>query len=184
MASYEAPTIKVFVSTYRTYNEKGVIGEWFDLSDYADKDDFEAAAIQYANDTLKDSDPELMYQDIDSTVYDLGRQLVSEDSISAEAWDVINMESHEIELLDAYMSIFGNYSKAPLTELLEKANEHYLGYWPDAQDMAFDLMNEQHGAQLEALPSLIRYNIDYKAIARDLLLDGITEANGHYFFDH
>ena len=77
-ATYEAPSIKVFVSTYRTYNEKGSHGQWFDLSDYENKAAFELEAVKYANEVLKDSDPELMYLDFDSTVYDLGRQLVSE----------------------------------------------------------------------------------------------------------
>ena len=184
MATYEAPSIKVFVSTYRTYNEKGSHGQWFNLSDYVNKDEFEAAAIKYANEVLKDSDPELMYLDFDSTVYDLGRQLISEDYISGEAWDVLDMEPHELEIIDAYMAVFGNYNKLPLTELLQKANEHYLGYWPAAEDMAFDLMNETNSEQIEALPNLIKYHIDYKGIARDLLLDGISEANGHYFHDH
>lgn len=40
METYDLKEAKVYVSTYKKYNEGSLNGGWLDLSDYSDKEEF------------------------------------------------------------------------------------------------------------------------------------------------
>ncbi|NCH73591.1 antirestriction protein ArdA [Cronobacter dublinensis] len=53
-------TPAVYVGTYHKYNCGSIYGQWFDLTDFDDEDEFqEACRALHAN----ESDPEFMFQD-------------------------------------------------------------------------------------------------------------------------
>ena len=51
---------KVYVGTYRKYNEGSIEGKWLDLADYTDKADFYEACADLHKD---EQGPEFMFQD-------------------------------------------------------------------------------------------------------------------------
>ncbi|OWP74659.1 antirestriction protein ArdA [Flavobacterium oreochromis] len=51
-------TISIYISTYQKYNEGSLFGKWFELSDYADYDDFLEAIKELHKD---EEDPEFMF---------------------------------------------------------------------------------------------------------------------------
>lgn len=53
---------RIYVGTYGKYNNGSIKGAWLTLSDYADREDFLAAALELHSD---ESDPELMFQDFE-----------------------------------------------------------------------------------------------------------------------
>ncbi|MNI97133.1 Antirestriction protein (ArdA) [compost metagenome] len=55
----------------------------------------------------------------------------------------------------------------------------YMGEWNSDEDMAFDLWEQ--GGMLESIPESARGYINWELVARDMLMSGVTEANGHYF---
>lgn len=55
--------IKIYVGTYRKYNEGSIYGEWLTLSDYSDLDEFYAACRELHAD---EDDPEFMFQDFEA----------------------------------------------------------------------------------------------------------------------
>ena len=53
-------TPKVYVGTYAKYNNGNLFGEWLELDDYSDEDEFLEACRELHSD---EEDPELMFQD-------------------------------------------------------------------------------------------------------------------------
>jgi len=51
--------VRIYVGTYRKYNEGSIKGAWLDLSAYADQEDFLTACRELHSD---EKDPELMFQ--------------------------------------------------------------------------------------------------------------------------
>lgn len=50
----------IYVGTYAKYNAGSLFGKWFNLSDFADKDEFMEACKELHKD---EEDPEFMFQD-------------------------------------------------------------------------------------------------------------------------
>ena len=53
-------SVSLYVGTYRKYNEGSLFGEWLDLTDYTDAEEFLEACRELHKD---EADPELMFQD-------------------------------------------------------------------------------------------------------------------------
>ncbi|HCO66571.1 MAG TPA: antirestriction protein, partial [Dysgonomonas sp.] len=51
---------KVYVGTYKKYNEGSIFGKWLDLADYTDKEEFLQDCAELHED---EEDPEFMFQD-------------------------------------------------------------------------------------------------------------------------
>ena len=60
-----------------------------------------------------------------------------------------------------------------MDEILEK----YYGVWDSEQDFAENLIEEIYGSDIEALPELIKYHIDYHGITRDLFMTNYNFIN-------
>ena len=56
-------TVSLYVGTYRKYNNGSLFGQWMDLTDYADAEDFLAACCELHKD---EKDPEIMFQDCEN----------------------------------------------------------------------------------------------------------------------
>lgn len=65
----------IYVGTYAKYNAGSLFGKWFNLSDFADKDEFLEACKELHKD---EDDPEFMFQDREN----IPEELVSESWIS------------------------------------------------------------------------------------------------------
>lgn len=81
--------VKVYVGTYRKYNEGNLKGSWFDLGDYDDKDEFIEACLEFHKD---EEDPELMIQDVDCP--DWMSQFISGDNVEEIVWDILNADDN------------------------------------------------------------------------------------------
>ena len=114
----------VYVGTYNKYNEGSLFGKWLDMSDYDSYEDFIAACKELHKD---EDEPEFMFQDFDfdSKVQPVLKQLVSEQYVNPQAWDVFDLDSDE---LTCVLATWDNYdSDLSVKEALEKGRESYLG---------------------------------------------------------
>ena len=109
---------KVYVGTYKKYNEGSIDGKWLDLEDYADKDDFMEACAELHND---EEDPEFMFQDWE----DIPDSLIGESWINEDLWEWLDMDDDDKEILDAYLSNFG--TTGTFTTDKQNALEAYMG---------------------------------------------------------
>lgn len=81
--------VKVYVGTYGKYNDGNLNGEWFDLGDYSDKDEFIEACLEFHED---EEDPELMVQDVDCPGW--MQQFISGDNVDEFVWDILNSDDN------------------------------------------------------------------------------------------
>ena len=130
----------VYVGTYKKYNEGSLFGKWLDMSDYDSYEDFIAACKELHKD---EDEPEFMFQDFDfdSKVQPVLKQLVSEQYVNPQAWDVFDLDSDE---LTCVLATWDNYdSDLSVKEALEKGRESYLGnYDSDPSDYVYDRLEE------------------------------------------
>lgn len=81
--------VKVYIGTYKKYNEGDLKGSWFNLADYSDKDEFIEACLEFHKD---EEDPELMMQDVDCP--DWMCQFISENEVQDVVWEIINADNN------------------------------------------------------------------------------------------
>jgi antirestriction protein len=148
---------RVYVGTYAKYNDGNLAGEWMDLEDYADKDEFLSACTELHKD---EADPELMFQDFE----DAPEGMVTESSIDPALWDWLALDEHERKVVEAYRG----YVDQSATN--EQALEAYRGKYESAADYAEEHWSES--GELKKVPEAVRYHIDWKGVARDMCDNG------------
>ena len=155
---------RIYCGTWNKYNNGSLAGKWFDLSDYADMDDFIAACQDFHK---NEEDPELMFQDWEG----IPAVLVNYSWVSPDVWELMEVDNQEAA--QAYIECFGEWDK-------DDFEDRYRGHWASWVDMATELIEES--GDLESIPEHLRYYFDYEAYARDLRCGGdFCENDGHFF---
>lgn len=154
---------QIYVGTYAKYNDGSLFGEWFDLSDYSDKDEFIDACLKLHAD---EEDPELMFQDWEG----VPATYISESDIDADFWDIINSRV-DIDALLAFIDCTGDKD-------IENFENAYEGEWESEEDFAQYLFDEQYTG---TIPNEVLYYIDYGAYARDLFSSDYVYSDGYVF---
>ena len=95
---------KIYIGTYRKYNEGSLFGKWLTLRDYSDKEEFYEACKELHKD---EEDPEFMFQDWEG----LPKGLISESWISETVFELIE-QADQMDNFDAFMAFldFTGYS--------------------------------------------------------------------------
>lgn len=125
-------TPKIYVGTYGMYNSGSLFGKWFDLSDYADAEEFYKDCYEYHhNEFLSIVDyPELMFQDWEN----IPALLISESSLQQDTFryfEVISeMDDHTAEAFELYCSKIASWpaNGNDLDETLEGFTDAYQGF--------------------------------------------------------
>jgi len=164
--------MKVYVSTYKKYNEGKLAGEWLNLDDYDNQEEFYAACYKLVN----EKDPELMFQDFDGD--DLDKEFYSESSISPVYWDVKDKfdDPENKKAFLEYASYLGD-----IREALEKYEDAYIGNYNSMSDYAEEYF-ENIGV-LEKIPEEFRFYIDYESMGDDMAINQnlLLTSNGQLF---
>lgn len=150
--------MKIYVGTYRKYNEGSIAGEWLDIEDYSDKEEFLEACKALHSD---EEDPELMFQDME----DIPEGMATESFVSEELFEYAQMDEDDRELLRVYRSEVNSSGD------LKEAQNHFHGRYSSAEDYAQEI-TEQQGD----IPDHLKNYIDYEAMARDMGFEGYTFA--------
>ena len=173
-------TAKVFVTTYAIGNSKSfAIGKWFDLTDFSDKDEFMEAATDYAIEHLGDEDPELCFSDYESSFKNNG--LISEDGISEQVWEILELSDDDLELVQNYRNASGSSNSCDsISELLQQAQNKHIGHWNEKSDFGYEQMEQR--MDLDSLPCEIAGSIDWEKVGEELSWDYLV-SDGHYFIN-
>lgn len=172
--SSAAVTPLIYVGSYAKYNSGSLFGEWFDLSDYSDKDDFLSACLVLHHDEV---DPELMFQDWEG----IPSAFISEGSISAGFWQWF----HDIECLSLNeQAAFSDYADDFVSEevTVRQFQEAYYGHFESEVDFAEHLAEQmEYYVSMEKVGLNASY-FDAAAYARDLFCNNFwMSKNGHVF---
>ena len=136
-----ATEFRVYVGTYAKYAAGSIAGQWLDLSDYADHEDFRAACLEIHAD---ENDPEFMYQDFEG----IPGQFITESWISPEVWEWISLDDYERQIVVAYLALT-SYTIGDL-EGLENAKNQALDLYQGKYDSEADAAEE---ISSESLPN-------------------------------
>lgn len=157
-------TARVYVGTYAKYNSGSIEGDWLDLEDYSDIEEFHQACAELHKD---EADPEFMFQDWEG----LPNGMVGESHISAEVWDWLDLDDDDREILEAYRDNIDQ------TGDIEQAREAYCSRASSKEDFA-----EQMFYDCYTIPKELDCYIDWSRVARDLECGDYTfvYAGGEY----
>ena len=152
---------QIYVSTYAKYNNGSLGGEWVDVEDFTNKEDFLAHCAELHAD---EDDPELMFQDTDG----IPSGYVSECYVEAELWDWLELDEDDREAVQVYREEID--SSASIDSILDA----YAGKADSEQDYAEQLVEEL--GYVQEMPEHLRGYFDYEAFARDLFISDYTFA--------
>jgi antirestriction protein len=148
---------KIYVGTYRKYNEGSLKGDWLDLTDYDSKAEFMEACAKLHSD---ESDPELMFQDWE----DIPDRFIGESHIDEKTWEWLELSEDEREIVALYIA------EIDFNVAIETALECYEGEHESAEDWARDFW--EHTGMVNEIPEQLQNYIDYEQFARDCRLGG------------
>lgn len=148
---------KVYVGTYRKYNEGSLAGDWLDLTDYSSKKDFIEACLELHDD---EKDPELMFQDWE----DIPADFIGESSIDEKVWEWLELSEDDRQTVAIYLEEVDR--NAPFEEALEC----YEGEFDSEEDWAVDFWD--HTGMLGEVPKFAQNYIDFEQFARDARMGG------------
>ena len=157
---------RIYVGTYKKYSEGSIKGQWLDLEDYDDQDDFMRACRELHAD---EHDPEFMFCDHEG----IPREFIGECYLKPELWDYMNCDIDD-DVKEAYMYLFDEWNE-------DRCRDSYFGEFDNRTKMAEHLVDEM--GLLDKIPENLQYYFDYEAYGRDMELGGdVCEHNHHWFW--
>lgn len=167
MDAEELLDAKIYVGTYKKYNEGSLFGQWLTLSDYSNSEEFYEACKELHSD---EEDAEYMSQDWEY----IPKDLISESWISETIFELIE-QADSIKDFDAFMAFldFTSYSleDEELGYLKSKFDDCYQGKFDTEEAFA-----EHFVENCYELPEFARGYFDYEKFANTLFMTD-------YYFD-
>lgn len=132
MTTMTTTTPRLYVGTYGKYNAGSIAGAWLDLEDYADREDFLTACRALHAD---ESDPELMFQDVEG----IPSPWYCESSAPpAELWEWLALSTDEREAFALWADYYGD------GPTVDQFRDRYAGSADSEADFA-EIMANQWG---------------------------------------
>jgi len=169
--------MRIYVGTYKKYNEGSLEGDWLDLNDYSDKEEFLIACRELHKD---EKEPELMFQDYDADE-SWESYFYSEYGISEDYWtakEMIQDSGLSDEIIGCYLECNGYDS----LKSIQNAIDCYVGTYNSKEDFAI-ACTENDNIDYDSLPYYIRCAIDWNEVARQLEMaeyDLVKDSNYNY----
>lgn len=173
-------TPKIYVGTYKKYNEGSLEGKWIDLTDFSSKDEFYEAIAELHSD---EEDPEFMFQDYEY----IPEGFIGESWISENFWPFMealdNMDNNTKEAFEIFVKNRSfDLSKEDIDSIIRDFEDSYRGHYSNGlEDYAYELVEECYFTK--DTHDFIKRYFDYKSFARDLGFDGYWEEDGHVFIN-
>jgi len=160
---------RVYVGTYAKYNNGSIAGEWLNLDDYYDHEDFMAAARELHSD---EADPELMFSDSDG----VPDWAYHESQIEPKFWEFMDATKEWDDSTQEAFQIFIDYyygdsiDNTDMTEAVDAFEERYRGQYDSVEDYAYQYV-EDIGIENLGEDTLMQY-FDKEKYVRDLGFEG------------
>tara|TARA_Y100000310_G_scaffold96869_1_gene94581 strand:- start:1210 stop:1794 length:585 start_codon:yes stop_codon:yes gene_type:complete len=122
---------RVYVGSYKKYNEGSIFGKWFDLEDYSDQEEYTKALQEHHKKEYNIyNDIEFMAQDWEN----LPDCCVCDGWVWSGVWDVL--EGVDADKLEAFWSWFGDSGhghnltdETDAQDIIEQFNDVYIGHF-------------------------------------------------------
>ncbi len=168
---------RVYVGTYKEYNNGSLYGSWFNLADYESKEEFLDACKDLHS---EEDEPEFMYQDYGN----IPDGMINESYINPLLFGIIqsakDMDDTETEAFFTFLDMeLGDYSDyEDGEELIELFKSRYVGKFDSEEEFATYVAEEKWHDELRTEFGLY---FDYEAYARSLLTSGYRNHGDFYF---
>lgn len=150
----------IYVGTYKKYNNGSLAGDWFNLSEFSDKDEFVEAIQEFHKD---EEDAEFMFQDYEN----IPNCFISESHISSEFWDLMELtDDWDENKIEAFFEWLNNWGYDNPTEQIQTFEDSIEGYFDTMLDFAYHLIEECYD-----LPNFVLTYFDYEKYTNDLEFD-------------
>lgn len=162
----------IYVGTYTKYNNGSLSGQWLNLLDYSDKDEFYNACKELHN---EEEDPEFMFQDWENIPSDyIGESFVSEEifKIIELAGDLSEPEQEAFSIWLTYTGVSPNDAES----LIADFQCEYQGKYESEEDFAYEIITDCYD-----LPEFAKTYFDYDKFANDLFRFDYWFGNGFVF---
>jgi len=159
---------RVYVGTYAKYNNGSIEGEWLDLDDYYDSEDFLEAARALHSD---EADPELMFQDSEG----VPDWACHESQIEPKFWELMDATKEWDDSTQEAFQIFIDYyygdsiDNTDMTEAVDAFEERYRGQYESVKDYAYEVIDD---IGFEGLGDTAANYFDREKFAKDLGFEG------------
>ena len=147
----------IYVGTYRKYNNGSLKGEWLDLEDYSDHDEFHAACKELHND---EDEPELMFQDWEG----IPNRYITESTLDERVWEWLKLDPDQREIVETFLDDVDQYGE------IEDALESFQGEHESEREWARNYWEET--GMLSELPEHVQNYIDFDQFAYDARIGG------------
>lgn len=168
---------RVYVGTYKEYNNGSLFGEWMNLADYKSKEEFLDACKDLHSD---EDEPEFMYQDYGN----IPEGMINESYIDPRIFGIIQsakeMSETELEAFFVFLDMnFVDYSYIKDGEdLVELFRDKYIGQFDSEEAFATYMAQEKWPEEFQT--EFGQY-FNYEAYARTLLTSGYLHHGDFYF---
>lgn len=165
---------RIYVGTYAKYNEGSLFGQWLDLPDYSDSEEFYDACKQLHSD---EQDPELMFQDWEN----IPDSLIGESWLSDNIFEVVEAITALDDTEQEAFNIWCNDTSTDMDtndidSLIKSFQDDYQGKYDNEEDFAYEIVEE-----LYDLPDFAKTYFDYEKFARDLFIGDYWYEKGYVF---
>lgn len=174
MKKFDLNDAKVYVSTYKKYNEGSLNGGWLNLSDYSNKEEFCEACQELHKD---EEDAEYMFQDWDN----VPGILINESWISENLFTLLDEAKKLDDTEKEAFFVWCNYVSHDLSEedaydLVRDFKDKYQGQYDDEEDFAYQIVEECYD-----FPEFAKTYFNYAEFARDLFMCDYWFVDGFVF---
>ncbi len=160
----------LYVGTYHKYNCGSLAGMWVDLTTFENFDEFEEFCMWLHRD---EEEPELMFQDF----MNFPRDWYSESCFDEDSFEKVQkfaaLDEDEQKAYTAYINLHGEYATFAHFE------EDYIGEYNSGAEFAEEYCGEIDN--LDSIPDIYRYNIDWESVWLSELRHDYDEEEGYYF---
>lgn len=152
----------VYVGTYGKYNRGSLAGEWVDLTQFSNIDEF----YKYIRRLHKDErDPEFMFQDYEN----IPKVFITESYISPAIWDLMNADV-EMDVIFALADYLQD--EDDLIKVIE--NGEYTVYYDvnSDSDFGYEVVDNVYGGVENLGKETLESYFDYDRFGYDLQMNG------------
>lgn len=170
---------KIYVGTYKKYNEGSLYGKYLDLTEFANKEEFYLACQALHSD---EQDAEFMFQDWEGVISDMPEKWRGESYISETVFKFLQGFADEEDKTEPFLEWlkYSGYS-GDFDYLKQKFEEAYIGEFENEKAFAEHLAEELgYYTALEKAGINVRY-FDEEAFARDLFIGDYNFYSGVVF---
>lgn len=163
--------VKIYVGTYKKYNDGSIYGKWLSLGNFENINDFynECKKIHFDED-----DPELMFQDYEAP--DIFKSFISESYLNSNIFQIAEaLENKDLDMIEAFISL--GFDLTP--ENIEEAGKKFFGEFENYEKLGEEYA--KNSGIFENVPDIIKKYFDFEKYGESLSAD-FYEFSGYYFY--